>query len=74
MDKNRLYEKLHEEQQEYIAWLKSQDVNTVLDNALEFIWREDVLNAFDAIDISDERINFLMESKNAFAELIKYPW
>lgn len=64
-----LYEKMYQEQQEYVTWLKTLPAEEVLDHAFEYTSRENLLAAMESNDLKILEAKALLESPTPLAEV-----
>ena len=68
-----LVEKLRESQDQYTQWLSAQPVSEILNHAMEFSMREEIIQAVDkyASFITDEQTAVLLETKDPLPDIWK---
>lgn len=66
-----LYDKISKEQEQYIAWLKTQPPEIILENAYEFTVRDYVLETVNDIELSPKEARALLKAKRPLAEIIE---
>ena len=75
MDQNQLndalYDKMDKEQQEYRAWLTAQPPDEILNHAVEFTVREDILIELEMLDLSAQQAAVLLSSPAPLADLYR---
>lgn len=69
--RSRLYDKICKEQEQYIAWLKTQPPEIILENAYEFTVRDYVLETMNGIELSPKEARALLKAKRPLAEIIE---
>lgn len=68
-----LVKKLRESQDQYTQWLSAQPVSEILNHAMEFSMREEIIQAVDkyASFITDEQTAVLLETKDPLPDIWK---
>lgn len=67
--KDKLYEKLVEEQENYRGWLLSQPQEEVINHCYEYCMREDILMALEYMDLNDDCAKALLDKGITLASL-----
>ena len=65
--KSKLYEKAYNEQQEFLAELKKSTPEKIIEQAYEYIMREDILMTFEDDYLSPEQMKELLKLKSPLA-------
>lgn len=68
---SRLYEKMSAEQDKFRAWLVEQPPNHILDHAVEYAVREDILMEMEALELPDDQARALLASPDAMADIYR---
>lgn len=66
-----LYIKMCKEQNEFVDWLKTLEVEDVLNYAYEYAIRQDILISMEKPVLSGEQAKILLNTENPLAELFK---
>ena len=68
---SKLYEKVSAEQDQFRAWLMDQPPADILDHAVEYAVREDILMEIGALELSDGQARALLSSPDTMADIYK---
>lgn len=68
---SRLYEKMSAEQDKFRAWLVEQPPADILDHAVEYAVREDILMEMEALELPDDQARALLASPDTMADIYK---
>lgn len=68
---SKLYEKVSAEQDKFRAWLMNQPPADILDHAVEYAVREDILMEIGALELPDDQARALLASPDAMADIYK---
>ncbi len=66
-----LAEKMRAEQDKYRAWLVAQPPEKILNHAVEYTTREDILMAMGSIKLTEAQVSALLESPTPLADVYK---
>lgn len=66
---SQLYDKMVASQEKMKDWLQSQSFDDMMQNAREYLVREDIVLSFEFHDLSDEQVFALWEREDPLAEL-----
>ena len=64
-----LYKMLFMEQQQFRNWLLTQDPETILDNAYEYMIREDIVYAMECHTLSDDQAKALLHAQSPLKDV-----
>ena len=67
----KLYEKVSAEQDKFRAWLMDQPPADILDHAVEYAVREDILMEIGALELPDDQARALLASPDTMADIYK---
>lgn len=67
----QLYQKMFAEQERYKSWLISQTPEEILQNAYEYICREDILLSLEYNDLSPKQAKALLKSTTPLADVFQ---
>ena len=65
----QLYQKMYEEQEQYKAYLLTLPPAEILDHAIEYIYRENILMAMENNDLNNARAKALLKSPTPLADI-----
>ncbi len=68
---SKLYEKMSAEQDKFRAWLMEQPPADILNHAVEYSTREDILMEMDALELSDDQARALLASPDTMADVYR---
>uniref|UniRef100_UPI00260761F6 DUF3848 domain-containing protein n=1 Tax=uncultured Oscillibacter sp. TaxID=876091 RepID=UPI00260761F6 len=68
---SKLYEKVSAEQDKFRAWLMDQPPADILNHAVEYAVREDILMEIEALELPDEQARALLASPDTMADIYK---
>ncbi len=68
---SKLYEKVSAEQDKFRAWLMDQPPADILNHAVEYAVREDILMEIGALELPDEQARALLASPDTMADIYK---
>lgn len=68
---SKLYEKVSAEQDKFRAWLMGQPPADILDHAVEYAVREDILMEIGALELPDDQARALLASPDTMADIYK---
>ncbi len=68
---SKLYEKVSAEQDKFRAWLMDQPPADILDHAVEYAVREDILMEIGALELPDDQARALLASPDTMADIYK---
>ena len=68
---SKLYEKVSAEQDKFRAWLMGQPPADILDHAVEYAVREDILMEIGALELPDDQARALLASLDTMADIYK---
>lgn len=68
---SKLYEKVSAEQDKFRAWLMDQPPADILDHAVEYAVREDILMEMEALELPDDQARALLASPDTMADIYK---
>lgn len=68
---SKLYEKASAEQDKFRAWLMDQPPADILDHAVEYAVREDILMEIGALELPDDQARALLASPDTMADIYK---
>ncbi len=68
---SKLYEKMSGEQDKFRAWLISQPPTDILDHAVEYAVRQDILMEMNALELPDDQIKALLASPDTMADIYR---
>ena len=68
---SKLYEKASAEQDKFRAWLMDQPPADILDHAVEYAVREDILMEMEALELPDDQARALLASPDTMADIYK---
>lgn len=68
---SKLYEKMSAEQDKFRSWLLKQPPAGILDHAVEYTVREDILMEMEALELPDNQARALLASPDAMADIYK---
>ena len=68
---SKLYEKMSAEQDKFRAWLMDQPPADILDHAVEYAVREDILMEMEALELPDDQARALLASPDTMADIYK---
>ena len=68
---SKLYEKASAEQDKFRAWLVDQPPADILNHAVEYAVREDILMEIEALELPDEQARALLASPDTMADIYK---
>ena len=68
---SKLYEKVSAEQGKFRAWLMGQPPADILDHAVEYAVREDILMEMEALELPDDQARALLASPGTMADIYK---
>ena len=68
---SKLYEKVSAEQDKFRAWLMDQPPADILDHAVEYAVREDILMEIGAMELPDDHARALLASPDTMADIYK---
>ena len=68
---SKLYEKASAEQDKFRAWLMDQPPADILNHAVEYAVREDILMEIEALELPDEQARALLASPDTMADIYK---
>ena len=68
---SKLYEKVSAEQDKFRAWLMDQPPTDILDHAVEYAVREDILMEIGALELPDDQARALLASPDTMADIYK---
>ena len=68
---NKLYEKASAEQDKFRAWLMDQPPAGILNHAVEYAVREDILMEIGALELPDDQARALLASPDTMADIYK---
>ena len=68
---SKLYEKVSAEQDKFRAWLMDQPPADILDHAVEYAVREDILMEMEALELPDDQVRALLASPDTMADIYK---
>ncbi len=66
-----LYKKMFAEQEAYKDWLLEQSPQTILENAYDFVIREDILLSMESNDLSDEQAEALLQTEAPLEDIFR---
>ena len=69
--KDRLIEKMSAEQDKYRDWLTGQPPTEILNHAVEYAVREDILMEMEELDLSDDHTKALLASPDTMSDIYK---
>ena len=68
---SKLYEKMSAEQDRFRAWLMDQPPADILDHAVEYSVREDILMEMEVLELPDDQARALLASPDTMADIYK---
>ena len=68
---SKLYEKASAEQDKFRAWLMDQPPADILNHAVEYAVREDILMEIEALELPDDQARALLASPDTMADIYK---
>ena len=68
---SKLYEKMSAEQDKFRSWLMDQPPADILDHAVEYAVREDILMEMEALELPDDQARALLASPDTMADIYK---
>lgn len=68
---SKLYEKVSAEQDKFRAWLMDQPPADILNHAVEYAVREDILMEIEALELPDDQARALLASPDTMADIYK---
>lgn len=68
---SKLYEKVSAEQDKFRAWLMDQPPADILNHAVEYAVREDILMEMEALELPDDQARALLASPDTMADIYK---
>ena len=68
---SKLYEKASAEQDKFRAWLMDQPTADILNHAVEYAVREDILMEMEALELPDDQARALLASPDTMADIYK---
>ena len=68
---SKLYEKVSAEQDKFRAWLMDQPPADILNHAVEYAVREDILMEMEALELPDDQVRALLASPDTMADIYK---
>ena len=68
---SKLYEKMSAEQDKFRAWLMDQPPADILNHAVEYAVREDILMEIGALELPDDQARALLASPDTMADIYK---
>ena len=68
---SKLYEKVSAEQDKFRVWLMGQPPADILDHAVEYAVREDILMEIGALELPDDQARALLASPDTMADIYK---
>ena len=68
---DNLYERLFEEQEEYVDWLLSQPRSEIMRHSYEFAMREDILMIFENAELEPEYAQALFDKDVTLEDLFR---
>ena len=68
---SKLYEKMSAEQDKFRAWLMDQPPAGILNHAVEYAVREDILMEMEALELPDDQVRALLASPDTMADIYK---
>ena len=68
---SKLYEKVSAEQDKFRAWLMGQPPADILDHAVEYAVREDIVMEIGALELPDDQARALLASPDTMADIYK---
>lgn len=68
---SKLYEKVSAEQDKFRAWLMDQPPADILDHAVEYAVREDILMEIGALELPDDQARALLASPDTMADIYR---
>lgn len=68
---SKLYEKVSAEQDKFRAWLMGQPPADILDHAVEYAVREDILMEIEVLELPDDQARALLASPDTMADIYK---
>lgn len=67
-----LYFKMQDSMDRYIDWLKNQPADEILNHTYEYTVKQDILMAFEEMDLSDAQAKALLNTKDPLEEVFKH--
>ena len=68
---SKLYEKMSAEQDKFRSWLMDQPPADILDHAVEYAVREDILMEMEELELPDDQARALLASPDTMADIYK---
>lgn len=68
---SKLYEKMSAEQDKFRSWLMDQPPADILNHAVEYAVREDILMEMEALELPDDQARALLASPDTMADIYK---
>lgn len=68
---SKLYEKVSAEQDKFRAWLMDQPPADILDHAVEYAVREDILMEMEVLELPDDQARALLASPDTMADIYR---
>lgn len=68
---SKLYEKMSAEQDKFRSWLLEQPPADILDHAVEYAVREDILMEMEALELPDDQARALLASPDAMSDIYR---
>lgn len=68
---SKLYEKMSAEQDKFRSWLLDQPPADILDHAVEYAVREDILMEMEALELPDDQARALLASPDAMSDIYR---
>lgn len=68
---SKLYEKVSAEQDKFRAWLMDQPPADILNHAIEYAVREDILMEMEALELPDDQVRALLASPDTMADIYR---
>lgn len=68
---SKLYEKMLGEQDKFKAWLISQPPTDILNHAVEYAVRQDILMEMNALELPDDQVKALLASPDTMADIYR---
>ncbi len=68
---SKLYAKMSAEQDKFRSWLMEQPPADILNHAVEYAVREDILMEMEALELPDDQARALLASPDAMSDIYK---